>query len=310
MNGSPTIARKTVWLVENSPGGSALLGFDAGSGVRRYRAPLAGPAFVAPTVAGNRLYLGTYTGGIQGFAPLEALKRPIGGDESELPEHSSFSDALHGWASREDGVYATEDGGQTWRQIYPRAAFRVARISERGGMIAVGDRVSRCGCRPIRLWTSDGGVHWTRTREAVGEGFVGAAGTLWWWRGGHLYRAVAWPPRAKGKHPGMHPRLVIRLPGGIVDADPIPGGIAALVSRRAAGLGIDDAPRVVLANARSVRVLQLPGVSGEPLVRSLEVSWPTLTVRGYDVTAFTRGELGPLTWQSSDGGGTWSVTRG
>lgn len=170
----------------------------------------------------------------------------------------------------------------------------------------MGDRASRCGCRPLRLWTNDGGVHWMRTREAVGEGFVAAAGTLWWWRGGRLYRAVAWPPRASG----MHPRQAIHLQGAIVDADPIPGGVAALVTRRVAGLGFDTSPRLVLATTQLARVLDLPRVSGEPLVRSLEVSWPALTVRGYDVTAFTRGQAGPVTWQTPDGGRTWRVTRG
>ena len=305
MNSSPTVARKTVWLVENKTGGSALLGLDARSGVERFRAPLAGPAFVAPTVAGNRLYVGTYTGGVQGFALAAALRRGVGGEESELSEHSSYSDELHGWASREDGVYATEDGGQEWRLIYPHAASRVARISERGGMVAVGDR-SRCGCRPVRLWTNDDGAHWERTQEAVGEGFVAAGGTLWWWRGGRLYRAVAWPPRAKG----MHPRQAIRLQGAIVDAGPIPGGVAALVSRRVGGLGFDTSPRLVLANSRVARVLDLPAVSGEPLVRSLEVSWPLLRVRGYDFTAFTRGDAGPVTWETPDGGMSWRVTRG
>jgi hypothetical protein len=86
---------------------------------------------------------------------------------------------------------------------------------------------------------------------------------------------------------------------------------AALVSNRVAGLGLDTSPRLVLANSRYAGVLQLPRVSsGEPLVHSLEVSWPVLTVRGYDVTAFTRGEEGPLTWQTSDGGSQWHVTRG
>ena len=41
-----------------------------------------------------------------------ASARPVGYGESGLGEHRSFSDALRGWASREDGVYATEDGGQ------------------------------------------------------------------------------------------------------------------------------------------------------------------------------------------------------
>ena len=45
---------------------------------------------------------------------------------------------MHGWASREDGVYATDDGGATWHLVYPRSAVRVARVSASSGMITVG----------------------------------------------------------------------------------------------------------------------------------------------------------------------------
>ncbi len=304
-NGSPTIAGQTVWLAENANGGSALLGFDARTGAKRFRAALAGPAYVAPTVVGDRLYLGTFTGGVQGFALASDLKRVVGADETRLPEHRSFADGLHGWASREDGVYATEDGGLSWRAIYPRSAVRVARVSALTGMIAVGERVSPCGCKQVRLWTADGGLSWHPTPQGVGGGFVGAAGTLWWWRGDRLYRAAQWPPGPAG----LRARHAAHLPGSIVDAAPVPGGVAALVTQRVAGLGLDNSPRILLVQGRSVRVLKLPRVPGEILVRSVEASWPTLKVRALDTTAFTRGEPGSVSWTSSDGGGTWSAVR-
>jgi hypothetical protein len=305
LNGSPTVAGNTVWVVENAIEGSALLGLDARTGAGRFRARLAGPAVIAPTVVGRRLYLGTYTGGVQGLALASDLSRSTGGDESALAEHRSFFDALRGWASREDGVYATDDGGQTWRRIYPRAAVRVARTSARAGIIAVGDRVLKCGCGTVRLWTSDGGARWHQTREAVGGGFVGSGGALWWWRGGGLYRAGSWPPRA-GKLDGRH---VAHLPGAIVGAGPVPGGVVALVSRRVSGLGLDSSPRLILVQGKRVRVLRPPGVTGEVLSQSLEVAWPELTIRGLDVTAFTREEGGEVTWRSGDGGRTWSIAR-
>jgi PQQ-like domain len=304
-NGSPTIAGQTVWLAENAIGGSALLGFDARTGRNRFRARLAGPTYVAPTVVGDRIYLGTYTGGVQGFVLASGRARVVGTDESSLPEHRSYADGLHGWASREDGVYATDDGGQTWRSVYPRSAIRVARVSARSGMIALGDRVSDCGCRQVRLWTSDAGLHWHPTREGVGKGFAAAAGTLWWWRGGSLYQAAAWPPGRQG----LRPRFFTRATGSIIDAKGVPGGIMALVTNRVAGLGFDHAPRLLVAQGTVARVLTLPRVTGEVLVRSLEVAWPRVTVRGHDGVAFTRGEEGSITWASADGGATWTVTR-
>jgi len=305
LNGSPTVAGGTVWLTENSTGGSALLGFQARTGVLRFRAPLAGPAFVAPTVVGDRLYLGTYTGGVQGFALASGFDRGVGTDESDLPEHRSFTDALHGWASRADGVYATEDSGHSWRLLYPRSAVRVAQVSALSGMIAVGDRASKCGCRTVRLWTADNGATWHPTPEAVGGAFVSASGTLWWWRGGRLYRAAVWPPASDG----LHRTLVAHLPGAIIDAAPVPEGVAALVTRRVGGLGNDQSPRLLFVQGSRVRVLNLPRVPGDVLARSLEIAWPSVRVDASDVTAFTREEEGTVTWDSPDGGSTWTVSR-
>jgi hypothetical protein len=304
-NGSPTVAGDTVWLTENAADGSALLGFHARTGLPRFRGPLAGPAYVAPTVVRDRLYVPMYTGGVQGFALASGLGRQVGTDESNLPEHRSFADALHGWASREDGVYATADGGHSWRLLYPRSAVRVAPVSAQTGMIALGERVSKCGCRTVRLWTADGGLTWHPTPEAVGGGFVGASGTLWWWRGGSLYRAARWPPARAG----LRAKHVAYLPGAIIDAAPVPSGIAALVTHRISGLGLDGSPRVLLVQGRRGRVLRLPRVPGDVLARSLQIAWPSVTVHAFDVTAFTRSEEGSVTWTSPDGGSTWTVTR-
>jgi hypothetical protein len=303
-NGSPTIAGDAVWLVENAFKGSALLGFDARSGAPRFKSALAGPTFTAPTVVGDRLYVGTYIGGVQGFALASGLGRTVGSGESTLPEYRSFADALHGWASREDGVYSTDDGGRTWSRIYPHYAAKLTRTSAQAGILATGDRVSRCGCRMVRLWTGDAGATWHTTKEAAGGGFVGAAGTLWWWRGGRLFRAVSWPPAGELKG-----RNVAHLRGVIVDVVPVPDGVLALMSNRIAGLGLDRSPRLLLVQSAGVRVLRLPGVGGDVLARAVDASWPGVTVHGFDVTAFTRGEEGQVTWKTLDGGRSWRVDR-
>ena len=304
-NGSPTIAGDTVWLVENANAGTALVAFHATSGAPRFKARLAGPSYVAPTVAGNRIYVPTYTGGVQGFALASVLGRQSGGAGSVLNEYRSFSDVMHGWASREDGVYSTDDGGATWRLVYPRSAVRVARVTPASGMISVGDRISRCGCRQVRLWTADGGATWARTGGAVGSGFVAATGTLWWWRGASLYRAAAWPP-GRGGLKGVR---VAKGKGAILDVQPVPGGAAALVTRRVGGFGFDRTPLLRLVQNGTLRDHVLPAVAGDVLVRSLEVHWPEIAVHGFDVTAFTRREEGSVLWRSEDGGATWAVAR-
>ena len=181
----------------------------------------------------------------------------------------------------------------------------MAQVSATSGMIALGDRASACGCRQVRLWTADGGATWARTPKAVGNGFAGANGTLWWWRGGTLYRAAAWPPGAGG----LEGAKAASVKGSILDVDGLPGGVAALVTRRVGGLGYDRVPIVLLGNASALRQRMLPAVGGDVLVRSLEVAWPQLRVHGFDVTAFTRGEEGSVEWLSEDGGATWTVTR-
>jgi hypothetical protein len=89
----------------------------------------------------------------------------------------------------------------------------------------------------------------------------------------------------------------------------VPGGVVALVTRRVAGLGLDGSPRLLLVQGKRVRVLHLPRVGGEVLAASIQAEWPELTVHARDVTAFTRGEVGSVTWASPDGGTTWAVTR-
>ena len=69
----------TVWLVENANAGSALVAFRATTGAPRFQARLAGPGYVAPTVAGDRVYVPLYTGGMQGFALVSVLGRQSGG---------------------------------------------------------------------------------------------------------------------------------------------------------------------------------------------------------------------------------------
>ncbi len=107
----------------------------------------------------------------------------------------------------------------------------------------------------------------------------------------------------------LEARWVAHLPGVILEADAVPGGVLALVTSRVAGVGLDTSPRLLLVQGTRVSVLRLPRVGGDVLVSSLEAAWPSATVRGVDVTAFTRGEEGLVTWKTLDGGRSWSVTR-
>jgi hypothetical protein len=89
----------------------------------------------------------------------------------------------------------------------------------------------------------------------------------------------------------------------------VPGGAAALVTRRVGGFGFDRKPLLRLVQNGSVRNRMLPAVGGDVLLRSLNVHWPAISVSGFDVTAFTRQQEGSVLWSSADGGTTWTVTR-
>ena len=96
--------------------------------------------------------------------------------------------------------------------------------------------------------------------------------------------------------------------GAIIDVDPLPGGVAALVTRRVGGLGYDRVPKVLLGSVSALRQRTLPAVGGD-VSAPLDVAWPEIRVRGFDVTAFTRREEGSVEWLSHDGGASWTVTR-
>ena len=79
----------------------------------------------------------------------------------------------HAWQSREDGVYATDDGGRTWHRIYRTYAQRVVRLSTSNGVISVGTGDVSCTCRERQLWTGDAGRSWHETRS-LGPDFAGS----------------------------------------------------------------------------------------------------------------------------------------
>ena len=71
-----------------------------------------------------------------------------------------------------------------------------------------------------------------------------------------------------------------KVKGAILDVDALPGGVAALVTRRVGGLGYDRVPTLLLGNVSTLRQRTLPGVVGDVLLRSLDVNWPGLRVEG------------------------------
>jgi hypothetical protein len=297
-NGSPTIEGDTVWFAVNGP--NVLAGYDARTGARVAEAPLGGTTLEAPTIAGRRLVVGTFTGLVEGFGFGKAAL-PANGAHAATAAESSFVDAAHGWESRASGVYATEDAGRTWRRIYPAPALAVARLSRTSGVVDVGFDPSKCMCTTRKLWTDDGGRTWRQT-TAVGNDFLASAGRLYWWRRGSIHVLAGMP--SPGRRTQASKPAVSVSDGVVVGASAIPDGVAALVSRRVGGRNWDNAPRVVVVHGTDARTVQLPATGGRPLAERIEASWPRLTVTAID---YDREPPRTTVWTSRDGGETWQA---
>jgi PQQ-like domain len=292
---SPVVTGNLVWVAyptRNITGRpEVLLGVDAGSGKIVSRRAIGGISFAQPSAVDGMLFLGVMHG-FSAHAFPAAHGRPAAG----LPEYSSFSDAKHGWQSREDGVYATNDGGRTWRRIYNRQAVRVVRTSARAGVISVGTPTVTCACATRKLVTLDGGRTWSDTQRISGN-FQGRGSLLFWWSGGSLFRVQAWPAAAH-----ISSRPVAHTQGTIVSAMNVPGGVVALVDRQ------EKAPQVIISRG-ATSVVTLPAAGPAVNVQGIRGSWPLLLVDGTDYAHPAAGPDPKVEWRSTDGGANWSLAK-
>ena len=292
-NGSPTVAGNTVWFAQN--GKQRLLAYDATTGARLLSVPLGGTTLQAPTVVPGRVVVGTFNGIVEGFSTARDTFASTGAKGA-----SSWADARRGWQSRANGVYATDDGGTHWRRVYPQPALAVLRLSEAAGVISTGAAPGTCMCSTRQLWTADGGRTWHGTRTLSGA-FAAGGGRIYFWQKGALRRLAPLPARATGTR--LAAQTVASIANGtIVGAAAVAGGLAALVSNRVGGQGWDNAPRVLLANGGTARVVTLPSQPGDPLVQEIKSAGKRLTVTAVD---FTEQPARTLAWTSADGGATW-----
>ena len=202
LNGSPTVAGGTVWFALS--GTPTLVGLDAGTGRRVATRPLPGLTVTAPTVIDGRLFVGTFTGQLVAFDTRSAPVASVGPATPAVAGHSSWPDAMHGWVSREDGVWATDDGGKHWRRVFTRPAVTVVRTSAQAGMIRIATVAAPCTCAQ-NYWTIDGGRHWVATR-AVGGGLVGRGASLYWVKDGTGSTVSRHGHRPGGSGHGRSPR--------------------------------------------------------------------------------------------------------
>jgi hypothetical protein len=293
-NGNPTIAGDTVWFAVN--GTPRLVGYDARTGDRIFETPLGGTTVEAPMISDGRLVVGTMSGLVEGFSFGDAADPPAS------VATTSWATKRLGWQSRSDGVYATEDAGNSWHKIFAGPVLDILRLSRNEGLISVGDKPGICMCSTQQFWTIDGGAHWHET-TTLPEEFVKGAGRIYFWTASRLGTLATVPRETSSSH--LASTTVATVGDGTIKAvDPIPGGVAALVSSRVHGQGWDTAPRILLVHGTTTQTVTLPTTRGRLLAESLQVAWPELTVTATD---FVANPQRTTAWVSTDGGATWST---
>jgi hypothetical protein len=300
-NGSPTITGNTVWVAVN--GKPMLDAFNAATGKPVFQTPLGGTTLTAPTVVDGRLVVGTFTGLVEGFGLDSGRSLASAGLETAGAAAVSWATTKDAWETRASGVFATENGGRSWHEIYAVPAVAILRLSAVAGVIELGTAPGPCMCTTRKLWTADDGETWHAT-DAIGASFAGAGSTLYWWQGGNLRLLSPFPPADPSKP--LDAKLAAAVPDGtIVAAARVPDGYAFLVSNRVAGQHWDTSPRVLLATADGVQTIRLPSVPpGEILAQQIEATGDTVTVTGTD---YRTDPVSSVTWTSADGGETWAT---
>lgn len=224
---------------------------------------------------------------LAGILAALVLTPVVGAVESPWP------DLRHGWAVRctqepprpgcPHGLYATEDGGRTWRLIFraePGSINGFLRTSAVAGVVSVGTTPS------VQHWTRDNGKRWYRTRHLPGfhepdVDVAGRGGQLFWSRGNLLYEIVTWVPRPGAR---LLPGLVRRVENGrFTDLEVVPPGVAGAILRDREQAGAPFA-RMLIGNLARVRIVPLPEPAAAVAQRithlELVAAWPALRIVG------------------------------
>jgi hypothetical protein len=237
---------------------------------------------------------------------------------------SSWADLAHGWQTAGDAVFTTNDGGVSWHRIFTGGdqIDHVLRTSAAAGTVLVGSS------KAVAFWTRDGGRHWYRGDDALGNA-VGHGSLLFSTDGPSLLQVRPWPPRGELRcrgawtatgvgpaRPGLrrnvcagppptrlHTLKVFTLPRNEEFAPDalvaVPAGVAAVStdgSARQRPLAV-----VVYRGGHGTETLLQSTLSQETGFSGFRwiADWPRLTLQAEAGTAHA-------VWSSDDGGQTWS----
>jgi hypothetical protein len=260
------------------------------------------------------------------------------GSGASRPQAVSWVDAKHGWRipAQRDIVQSTENGGRTWRTIFPGyggnplAMLRMSRLS---GLVTV---IFVRGATDT-YWTRDNGRHWWLADWRLLARYDGRGRVLYTLDGGVISQIWPWPPRGRPRcrrgfsvqlgaklckgefhNGGMHAIPLMRTPAGqyLYGFKLLSGGFAALYYPTRPWEAEPWTPSVGIRRNGVNRIASLPAPELLPDLQLFSVSleqphWPRLVVVGKAGPAWRCDQGEPcasVRWETADGGRTWSVT--
>lgn len=253
------------------------------------------------------------------------------------PRVRSWVDAKHGWRVSSNTVQSTENGGRSWRTIFPGDGgntLDMLRLTRQAGLVSVIFQRTY----PDTYWTRDNGRHWYLADwKVLDPSYTGRRDILYTWDAGSVYRISRWPPttnprcrrgfsvqgraricRDEVHMAGMRARVLARSPEGqeFEDLRLVPDGFVSLAYPRTPWEAPPQTPSVVRRLNGENRTISLPTPELPPDMQVRHVYfprwiWPRLAVFGSaesEARTCQRRVCATVRWQSADGGDTWSVT--
>ena len=115
-------------------------------------------AIAGAAVTRNRRVVGTTSGFVEGFSFGRAAVR--------AHYTTSWTGDRYGWQARPTGVYASENGGRSWRLILAGTPLASLRLSRTSGIASIASGPDRCMCATRQFFTTNDGASWHPTSVA------------------------------------------------------------------------------------------------------------------------------------------------
>jgi hypothetical protein len=254
----------------------------------------------SPTIAGDTVWFAANDpnelDGYDARTGDRVFRSPLGGTTVEAPTVVDGRLVVGTMSGLVEGFTfgAAQPDPPTWKTAL--------HVTTKIGLASIDDDPGRCMCATRQYYTNDRGRTWHET-TTVSDAFTASGGHVYFWTANRLSMLASLTRTTTSAR--LSSITVASVPDGTIkQVDPIPGGVAALVSSRVHGQGWDTSPRVVVVKGSTAQTVTLPAARGRLLVQSIDADWPKITVTATD---FVANPARAAVWASPDGGATWSL---